>query len=262
MNLLKFHTRKHWYFKSGKIIGLEITGCHQTPHLSFRMDGDEQEVQLHIALFIGVWLTFARFIPMSWFPKRKSSLSDNGWLPDECAFKVYWYEWGLWWNFWMPKHEWNSNDPKWRRGCIHFDNLIIGKRTVRWEPLDRDRFYLPFFEGCYQVVVTKKLLIETWPRWFTRKSISFEVESPVGIPHEGKGENSWDCGEDATYAMSFHSSGLPRRYNSSCFDAAMYFWTSCMQDRKRYAYAHWVPKKYRPLNAQLIEKDGVKVVCL
>lgn len=260
MKFLKFHTRKSWYFKSSKSISLEITGCHQTPHLSFRMDGGESEVQFHIALFIGVWLTFQCFLPTSWFPSYESG--TYGRLPGERAFKIYWFEWALWWNFWMPEDEWNSTDPKWRRGSIHFDDLILGKRTVRWEPIDRARFYLPFFEGCYQVVVTKKLLIEKWPRWFTRKSVSFEVEAPTGIPHEGKGENSYDQGEDSTYAMSFHSRGLPRRYDTSCFDAAMYFWTSCMETRKRYGSATWTPSKYRPLNINLIEKGGIKVIGL
>ena len=38
-----------------------------------------------------------------------------------------------------------------------------------------------------------------WPWPVRRRTASIDV--PKGIPHQGKGENSYDCGEDATFGL-------------------------------------------------------------
>jgi hypothetical protein len=57
-------------------------------------------------------------------------------------------------------------------------------------------------EGAYQG--TAKLVLYEWsrPRWFTKRMKRCEIRVPAGIPHEGKGDNSWDCGADATFGMT------------------------------------------------------------
>lgn len=157
----------------------------------------------------------------------------------------------------MREDEWNSTDPKWRRGSIHFDTLIKGKRTCTWENIDGGRFLLPFFEGCYEVEVIKKLRTDSYQRWFSRKSIAFEVRCDVGIPHEGKGDNSYDQDEGATFSIHFPGT---RTRNNSLYEAALYFWQSCMETRKRYGWPNWVPRRYRPLNVNVIQERGLKQI--
>jgi hypothetical protein len=43
--------------------------------------------------------------------------------------------------------------------------------------------------------------IATRKRWFTQVNYSAEVEPRTPIPYQGKGENSWDCGEDGLHSM-------------------------------------------------------------
>lgn len=248
MKYLNFSYRKWFFFgkNHNRKIQIEICGITQLPHISFRVDGGDGEVQFHLALLLGVWITFQNFIPNSWYPQRKSSYNSEP-LPDERALKIYWFEWAIWWNLWMPEDEWNSTDPKWRRGSIHFDRLLMGKHSCEWQNLDGGKFVLPFFEGVYEVEVIKKLRIDSFTRWFTRKSISFEVKCDAGVPHEGKGENSYDQGEDCTFAINFPGS---RTKTNTLYQAALYFWHSCMETRERYGSARWVPRAYSgtPLN--------------
>jgi hypothetical protein len=59
-------------------------------------------------------------------------------------------------------------------------------------------------EGKYPAHVKRER--RTWkrPRWFTplvREYWDVDVESGIRVP--GKGENSWDCDDDAIFASSF-----------------------------------------------------------
>lgn len=250
MSIFKLQIRKYWYFgkDSRRHICLSLYGWNNAPSISFRVDGGEGEVTFHIACFISVYLTLGNVIPRSWYPTYRSS--NYGDLPDERAFKIYWFEWAIWWNFWMREHEWSSSDPKWRRGSVHFDRILKGKHTCQWENIDGGKFLLPFFEGVYEVEVIKKLRIDSYSRWFTRKSISFEVRCEAGIPHEGKGENSWDCGETATFGLHFPGDRTDR---NTLYEAALYFWQSCMETRERYGNAGWIPRKYRDVPQNIIK---------
>ena len=58
-------------------------------------------------------------------------------------------------------------------------------------------------EGCYKAEVTRER--ECWmrPRWPFRKVRScMDIDIPGGIPFAGKGENPWDCDDDALYGTS------------------------------------------------------------
>lgn len=72
-----------------------------------------------------------------------------------------------------------------------------------------------------------------------------------GIPVEGKGENSWDCDEDATYAMLFP--GFPyRRELRTHYDAALYFWHNMMKSRERTGSPRWTPKSFNGKQLEIL----------
>lgn len=62
---------------------------------------------------------------------------------------------------------------------------------------------VPMPEGNYPASVT--LERSTWGRkrwpWGRKVQYSTDLEIPGGIPHPGKGENSWDCGDDGLYSI-------------------------------------------------------------
>jgi len=49
----------------------------------------------------------------------------------------------------------------------------------------------------------------TYPRWFSKTIRRCEIKIPGGLPHEGKGENSYDCGQDATFSIATKAKTIP-----------------------------------------------------
>lgn len=248
---LNFNRRKWWHFGNSKSISIEWAGFSSHPSIYLRVDGDEQEVTFHIAFFVGIWISFERFIPKSFYPTYASK--THGRLPEEREISLSFHGGSFWWNFWVSE-EWSSwtKNKTWRKGCWHILDRIKGKHKCQRTEVERQQFVLPFLEGNYNVEVIKNERKDTWQRWPMKKSTTWEVkpgyykdglfiEKP--IPVDGKGENSWDCDEDATYAISFP--GYPyKKEIKTAYDAALYFWHSMMKDRERYGSAKWVPKRF------------------
>lgn len=262
MQTLKFNKRKWWHFKNEKCITVEISGLDCNPSIYFRMDGDEPGVVFHIGFLIGIWVTFERFIPNSWYPQRWSD-HCKCFLPEEREISFRIFGGSFWWNLWVSE-DWSSytKNKTWRKGCWHIVDRIKGKHTYGRELLEVKQYALPFLEGNYNIEVSKYERTDSWPRWFTRKMISFNVRVGYynekkewvsqGVPVEGKGENSWDCDEDATYEMGFP--GTP--YNKgvkNCFDAALHFWHDMMKSREKTGSAQWLPEKYRGRELEIIK---------
>jgi hypothetical protein len=100
-------------------------------------------------------------------------------------------------------------------------------------------------EGAYEIAMTRNL--STWkrPRWpvATRAgSYNWEVTSGPdgrkGLPIPGKGENSYDCDEDAIYGGGIQASNAD--------EAAGRIVGMVMHDRARRAGPGWTPEPVRP----------------
>ena len=108
----------------------------------------------------------------------------------------------IWWKFNRPAHYWSSKTPKYLDGCFHIDDFFLGKPEYSSETLQEKHVLIPMPEKAYKAIA--KLSIATWKRsrWFAEKlkRINFEMIEPVPIP--GKGENSYDCDDDAIFSMT------------------------------------------------------------
>lgn len=91
-------------------------------------------------------------------------------------------------------------------------------------------------EGDYPVSV--KLVESVWRRprrpW-PAKMRRAKIECEKGIPHPGKGENSWDCGEDATYGLVCPAESVD--------EALIVLREVVTRSRERYGGRDWMPKK-------------------
>lgn len=132
--------------------------------------------------------------------------------PQLCgSFRFYWHEFALWLQLWGNDWEWRSKDPWWKKcHSLHFDDLVLGKADYKMEKGEVfENVVLPLPEGNFTATMTYQ--VQTWkrPRWFARvrKSTDIRVEKPPSFP--GKGENSWDCGDDGIYGMSTDGHSLP-----------------------------------------------------
>jgi hypothetical protein len=131
----------------------------------------------------------------------------------EHSFRFYWHDWGLWLSLWG--NDWCSswNDPWWSRmHHVDFRDLFAGKQEyskVVNETFENVVIPMPDKNYC----ATMQFETATWkrPRWFprVRKFTNIEIkENPPAFP--GKGENSWDCGDDAIYMMSVEGHSLAK----------------------------------------------------
>lgn len=78
----------------------------------------------------------------------------------------------------------------------------------------------------------------TWRRpraWWKTIQKRAEIKIESGIPIPGKGENSWDCDQDAIYSLTTTASNLEEVI--ACLKE------NVMETRDRYGGAHWAPEQ-------------------
>ncbi len=109
--------------------------------------------------------------------------------------------WSFRWNLWTDDDIWDSRTPRWRQGSFAIDNFLFGKASYERKVIEERDIKIPMPEGCYDAHI--KLCEDKWTRrrGLTKIVKRIDADIPKGIPCAGKGENSWDCGDDATFGM-------------------------------------------------------------
>jgi hypothetical protein len=111
---------------------------------------------------------------------------------------------GSFWFYPFSKvNSWSSRDGWWNKSHSFSPlEFICGRRNYTeehdqgWQDI-----VITMPEGKYKGKL--RLFIGTWKNRFrTMRIPRAEIEMEEGIPFPGKGENSWDCGEDATYGIT------------------------------------------------------------
>jgi len=144
---------------------------------------------------------------------------------------IYWHEGCLWISHPFEReggNEWRSADPWWRKIVVlHVVDWLIGRQ--RYEEIKGEKFeaLIPMPEGTYKAIATPSQEIRRrrwyWPaKWTT----SVWLEIPGGIPHSGKGENSWDCGDDGLFGIG----------GETIEDAVARAVRVSLRDRRRYGH--------------------------
>ncbi len=105
---------------------------------------------------------------------------------------------------WVRQNEWRSADPWWKKSIVlHVKDWLLGKARCDVTTGSPFTVYVPMPEGSYRATATPETYV--WRRRFyvpqlRRDSVKLDIEG--GIPHAGKGENSWDCGDDGLWGIS------------------------------------------------------------
>lgn len=189
--------------------------------------GDD-DVLLHGAVpGVSVFLGGRKVIPQSWLPREPKEL------------RVSCHSGKLWWNVWTPVHSWSSRTPKWRDGNFDPTDFLLGRPQYSTRELSTHRAEIPMPEGVYPATVV--LSEATWKRarWpWPKRLLRAEITPDQGVPHPGKGENSYDIDEDATYSMTTQA--------SSVSEAVGKFVASVLRDRERHGGANWRPEVRQP----------------
>lgn len=118
-------------------------------------------------------------------------------------FEIRIFSWAIWWDFCKFDWGWSSKMPKWMNFCFHIDDFFLGRMKYSTETLEERDIVISMPEGNYPAKAKMERATRKRPRWFARIETSITVDIPKGIPHEGKGENSWDCGKDALHGYGY-----------------------------------------------------------
>jgi hypothetical protein len=204
--------------------------------LSFGIGEGEHALSAGVDLIVAsLWINWSHFKVQSWLAKktkRKDQKYGNG-----REIEVYWHKWGLWWTLWGDPMESRGKRDPWYVQMHNWNipDILFGRSKYSSRVLNEERVIIPLPEGGYPALV--RINLDTWrrPRYpFARSMVRSEIIPDKPIPFPGKGENSWDCGEDAIYSL-YGPYDTPLK-------AAMAASESVMRNRLRYG-AGW---SYRP----------------
>lgn len=135
---------------------------------------------------------------------------------DDRQIGCYFHEWTFRWSIWVgTMASWSRRYPWcswWRQGSINFKDLVLGRQQHELETLkDGIPVVIPMPEGNYHGIA--RIERRTWkrPRWFVPLTrVSTQIDCPKGIPFGGKGENSWDCGDDGLFGWGVAGESLEK----------------------------------------------------
>ena len=103
---------------------------------------------------------------------------------------------------WVRQMEWRSSDPWWRKQIVlPVTDWMLGKMQYSRSEKPLPDVFVPMPEGCYRAKA-EAVHREWWRRfgWFHRVEDGVDLSvADGGIPFAGKGENSWDCGDDGLW---------------------------------------------------------------
>lgn len=166
------------------------------------------------------------------WPLKRQSYSFSG-----RDFSLAFHDHGVFWSIGADDMGWSSDTPRWRHGAWH----PLGHFMRQGEPevLETREVLVPMPERSYKG--TARLERTRWgfgklPRLFDRIDYHVDLEMAPGeqVPVPGKGENSYDCDEDATFSISCPAQTIE--------DGVGRLVASVLRDRWRRGGARWKPE--------------------
>lgn len=202
---------------------------------TLHFNGGEREVTAHLAVPGGSYC--ATFVMPRWLVERlpwKAHGRKGGWDGVDRNIGIRVFDGAIWLSLWEDGMSWRSDDPWWTRATIRLDDLLLGKAKYATREISKREVKVPMPEGSYDATATLEHATWTRPRWpwrpFSKELLRVKIDVPKGIGHPGKGENSYDCGPDATYGIS-----TPARTVEEGIGKLV---ASVLRDRVRYGGGH------------------------
>lgn len=199
-------------------------------------------------LFFSLYLTFP--LPDRFLEKKKcvATWNDNREfeLVQGRVYGFYFYNWALVWHWHARVHESASSDPWWMHQYICIDDLFLGRRLMVKNELIGA-------QDCHFKIGEKDFVMNDvrWERisWFrsripfslyhkTLHYVNMDIKEPP--MRAGKGEHSWDCGDDSTFGMSRLWGGPTPTWKNrdECAEQAVRIYVEkVFKDAKRYGSA-------------------------
>lgn len=115
----------------------------------------------------------------------------------------------------------------------HLRDRLLGRMECTTTTGDPEPIVVPMPEGNYPGKVRREDRVWRRKRWpFSEKRrTDYWIEMDIGVPCPGKGENSWDCEDDAIYGTG----------GKSIHDAVANVTRGALRQREMYAGKGWAP---------------------
>lgn len=104
---------------------------------------------------------------------------------------------------WQKTGEWRRGDWSW---SFDFDRIVWGNRRYSTETLWEIQREIPMPEKSYAATLKLQQRVRAQSRKFWRPRVvkhTIDIEIPEGIPHPGKGTESYNCDDDALMGLGF-----------------------------------------------------------
>jgi len=174
--------------------------------------GDYDGVMLFVGVpFVGrLYVELENIVPKHWLPGRwAESQSHPGkrfWYPEQRTIGIKVHDQSIWVKLWANPMEWCKDQPWWWEFTISPLDILLGrvKHTRRDITEGAVNVWMP--EGVYPAKY--EVFESTWkrPRWpRVKRVVRTDIELEQAIPFSGKGENSWDCGEDGLWGTTIRT---------------------------------------------------------
>lgn len=166
------------------------------------------DFSVHLWRLGDLWLKSAHALPYRWLERHKPN-GDVDYNTREFGFTID--SRGFRWDCWAPSMSWTRGQPWWWHQSFEWRALFFGRDHVETIEVDSGVCVVPMPEANYPAEWqrtryehhnTKRLgrLRDSVLGIRTHELVTVEPGKPVPVP--GKGENSWDCGDDAIHALS------------------------------------------------------------
>lgn len=191
-----------WFHVRERTFGFEWS-CGWALRLGIETAEQGRELTVYVApLIASLFLTvpcprgIRRLLPLHHY--RPQSGNETSW-PEDREISVSVHGGALWWSLWRePMGGWDRSVPRWRDGSFNPMDFLLGRERCSTVKGELVAVVVPMPEGSYAGTITREDRVWKRPRWpLSRRRTDYWLEIPGGgIPFEGKGENSWDCGTD------------------------------------------------------------------
>ena len=169
-------------------------------------DGEKSTIYVGLGFMT---LCFSVNLPESWYFKRKCIATwDNNrefYLTDGREYGFYFYNWAFVWHWHKKVNESGGKQPWYRDIYFHIDDFFLGKTEYFTRDLT-DVENVKFKLGGKEFTMNSiKWMDATWFRrripiaLYAQRMVKVDMKIDKPPMRAGKGENSWDCGDDGTF---------------------------------------------------------------
>lgn len=187
-------------------------------HIGMNFGGEENDLSLSLAI-PGIYLYFQLDGALPYKTKEKLFTMYGR------EIRVAIFDWGIWFDIWRKDNGWYKGGFDWHHFNFNLRDFILGNTKYSKVILEQRDVEVPMPEGSYPAKVVLEECFWKRPRWFAKKILRADIEmidKPIPIP--GKGENSWDCGDDAVYSMTMPAKSITEgigKLVTSCLDTRL-----------------------------------------